>query len=126
MFRLTNNKPEEKKEKLLKLVITDRYCINDHKTNLNGDLNIFIRKIDIDSARIIVKKSEIYTNHFKVKSDYMIHTFEYLIESSIGKYEEENFQIDEDTTFLIISLDKNGQPQFHLVGDDSPCQLSQE
>lgn len=115
-----------KTEKLLKLVITDRYCINDHRTNLNKDLSFFIRKIDLNSARILVNNSDIYMNHFRIQSDYMRAVFEQLLEKCAGPCEEQLFKIDDETTFLIVSLDKNGQPQFHLIGDEIPCQVTLE
>lgn len=114
------------KEKLLKLVITDVYCINDHRTNLNGDLNFFMRKLDVKSARMLINKSDIYMNHFRIKSDLMRCVYEQLIEGIAGPCEEQIFKIDDETTFLIISLDYNGQPQFTLVGDDVPCQVTLE
>lgn len=109
-------KTEEKK---IKLVITDRYCIANHKTYLHKETEFVIREISIDTARHYINLADIYESAFQITSDYMKEIYKHLIEGKLKENEQGILKIDENTSFLLMALNEQGQVKFYIIMDNN-------
>ena len=103
----------------IRLVITDRYCINNHSTSLNKDLNFSIREVSLDWARHYIHGCDTYFKTFQITTDYMRGVYSSLLEGIPEKCSEEVFKIDDNTSFLVIALNTNGEVKFFLIMDNN-------
>ena len=97
----------------VKLVITDRFSV--HHLNDICKENI-IKRITADEARWSIHISKSYKAGFHIKSDFCKNICENILECEIQNNDEENLpKLDHETNFLVISIDDNINPVFHLI-----------
>lgn len=97
----------------VKLVVTDRFSV--HHLNDICEENI-IRRISLVKARWSVHTSKSYNTRFHIKSDFCKNICENILECEIQNNDEDNLpKLDHETNFLVISVDDNINPVFHLI-----------
>ena len=106
-------------EKKINLVITDRYCIANHKTAQNKECEVAIREISLDTARHYIGLSDIYQTIFQINSEYIKNVYSNLIEGISENNQPGIFKIDEETSFLLIALNEHTQLKFYIIMDNS-------